>query len=221
MRVSYVAWGSIAGMLVVGGLVYGLTPPRQVRSPIDAGPPPQTPLNVPRPSDSAQVSPEITPCCRTGAEALCAAARELAFSDKRACNPCQAGEKQVLDPQSEWSLWLQSPKDEPSFVPCAQLGGHEVCAGNSLGTQQSHGLRVKLEDIQQKRLRIKLIAPPGTDTSDQEGVARIEGDRGSNALLSTALCEGVKLYVAVPDDGGSRDARVKVYLVKPKDDDIR
>jgi hypothetical protein len=42
-----------------------------------------------------------------------------------------------------------------------------------------------------------------------------------SALISLALCEGAKLHVTVPDEAGPHDVAVKVYLVRPREDDIR
>lgn len=120
-------------------------------------------------------------------------------------------------------MWLQLVDDGPRIVPCAQLGEREVCAGVTLGTQQSRGLRITIGDIQQGRLFFRLVAPQpsGEEIPDVKGPAHIEGTWGGRSLLSPALCEGVRLHLTVSDEAGSRDVPVKVYLVTPRADDVR
>lgn len=225
MRVSHVALCSVAGMLAVGGSVYIATPAGLARVEADAGRPP-APLETHGPAEedgtASDADAEQGACCRTGEETVCEAARDLAFSDRLACHPCQAGQKQVLDPAREWSMWLQLLDDGPRIVPCARLGAREVCTGVTLGSQQSRGLRVTIDDIQQGHLIIRLAAPQQTEAiPDLVGPARIEGARGQGSLLSTALCEGANLHVTVADETGPHDVTVKVYLVRPRQDDVR
>lgn len=120
-------------------------------------------------------------------------------------------------------MWLQRAEDGPRIVPCARVGEREVCAGITLGTQQSRGIRITIDDIQQGRLLFRLVAPQqsGEQIADVEGPARIEGALGSRSLLSPALCEGATLHVTVRDEAGSRDVPVNVYLVRPREDDVR
>ena len=216
-------------MLIAVGSVYVATSPRPASVVTDAGRPPPVPfdeserVNEAGPPSSAILAASDAPadlgaCCRAGSEAVCAAARELPFSDGLACHTCRAGEKRPLPSNQEWSMWLEGLDDGPNVVPCARLRGQEVCAGATLGTQQKRGLRVTIDDIQQGRLSMTLVAPQrGEEIPPLNGTARIEGER----LLSPALCEGAKLRVRVADEGRTRDVAVKVYLVKPREDDVR
>ncbi len=126
----------------------------------------------------------------------------------------------MLDPKDPWSLWLGPLDTEDARFPCARLGAREVCAGMTLGSQQRQGLRLTIEDIQQGRVVLSLVAHQQPDVPVLKGTARIAGERGGDALLSPALCEGAKLHVRVSDGGGTRDVAVKVYLVRPRPDDI-
>jgi hypothetical protein len=214
-------------MLVVGGSVYLATPAGPGRLEADAGGPPPAPSEEPPPPpspvvDASEADVDLGACCRAGSETECETARALPFSDGLTCHTCKTGEKRVLDPKREWSMWLQLLEDGPRIVPCARLGAREVCAGVTLGTQQSRGLRITIDDIQQGRLIFKLVAPQQVEPiPDLEGPARIGGGPGRSSLLSPALCEGAKLHVTVPDEAGPHDVAVKVYLVRPREDDVR
>ena len=119
-------------------------------------------------------------------------------------------------------MWLQLLEDGPRFVPCARLGAREVCAGVTLGSQQSRGLRITIDDIHQGRLTFRLVAPQQSEPiPDWEGPARIRGGPGHSSLLSPALCEGAKLHMTVTDEAVPHDVAVKVHLVRPREDDVR
>jgi len=119
-------------------------------------------------------------------------------------------------------MWLQVLEDGPRIVPCARLGAHEVCTGVTLGSQQSRGLGITIDDIQQGRLIFRLVAPQQIEPiPDLEGPARIGGGPVRSSLLSPALCEGAKLHMTVPNEAGPQDVTVKVYLVRPREDDVQ
>jgi hypothetical protein len=205
-----------------GASMSGEAPPAQARtvapSPVDRGA--ATARTVPAgPAEPAAPAAPEGPCCRAGSEAACGAARDFEFSDRMSCPPCEGSRREVLDPKREWSMWLRLIEDGARTSPCASLGDRTVCAGITLGTQQRHGLRITIEDIQQGRLFLSLSDPQSQDVSVLQGQARIEGGR----FLSSALCEGEKLHMTVPDEniGGTRDVTVRVYLVNPREDDVR